>query len=234
MTSIVPPVARMCRPIAVGLLVAAMIVGCARRQFVVSSAPARPENAPHYRAPSPELPVVVQISNFTLRNVDTQFSDTDEERLRRHYALAVPNLLQKFIGTRQVFGDVTRSATPDPQGADYVVTAEYDFLLRNGTQGREWIPYYGVFAEINEAWGRDTIDVRVTHARTGTEVLRKAYTEEHRARTRVREPALVYLLQDDYMSEVAAGVIDAIRAHALGTTSGEHPGRASTRARALQ
>jgi hypothetical protein len=200
----------------VGLLFAATVAGgCARRQFVVSNAPALPQNAPHFRPPSAELPLVVQITNFTLRNVDTQFSDTDEDRLRRHYALAVPNLLQEFIGKRQVFGDVTRAGTADPRSADYIVTADYDFLLRNGTQGREWIPYYGAFAEINEAWGRDTIDVRVTHARSGVDVLRKAYTEEHRARTRVNEPALVYLLQDDYMSRVATGVIEAIRAHAL-------------------
>jgi hypothetical protein len=128
-------------------------------------------------------------------------------------ALLVPNTLQEAIGKRQMFARVTRVAVMEPGKADYLMTGQYEFFERLGTQGREWIPFAG-FARINEAWVRGTMRIVVTEAKTGAVVLERAYVEEKRDRTRPNVPPNVGYLQADHMSSIATDVIEAAKSRA--------------------
>jgi hypothetical protein len=159
-----------------------------------------------------EIPAAVQVANFTIGAVDTQYSEADKEVFRRTMAVIVPNVLQETLGKRQVFSQVARVETAGGH-ADYVIVGNYDFFERLGTQGREWIPYAGLFgAKINEATVRGTMRVVVQDARTGASIMDRTFTEQHSERTSVYTRPLVGYLQADHMAEISEAIISAIRA----------------------
>jgi hypothetical protein len=192
------------------------VTGCTSVHYTVRSAPSPPEHLGAFRLESPDIPAVLQISNFTVGNVDTQYPNSEKALFRQTMALLVPNTLQEAIGKRQVFAQVTRVAAMEPLKADYLMTGHYDFFERLGTQGREWIPFAG-FARINEAWVRGTMRVVVTQAKTGTVVLERAYVEEKRDRTRPNVRPDVGYLQADHISAIATDVIEAVKSRAPGS-----------------
>ncbi len=196
------------------LLLAALIQsGCYRAHFAVQSAPVPAEQAASFKTASPEVPAVVQVANFAVGAVDTQYTEEEKESFRKHFAVAIANLLQETLGRKQIFSNVTRSVTPMPAQAEFVVSGSYDFFERLGTGGREWIPFYGTFGgKINEAWVKGTITVVVTDSRSGTELLRKTYVEEHRDRTSVYQKPFVGYLQADFLSNIASEIIAAGKA----------------------
>lgn len=183
---------------------------CSSVHFTVRSAPSAPEHLGAFRTDSPEVPAVLQISNFTIGTVDTQYPESEKALFRQTFALLVPNTLQEAIGKRQAFAQVTRVAATDPATADYLMTGNYDFFERLGTQGREWIPFAG-FARINEAWVRGTMRVVVSDAKTGVVVLERTYVEEKRDRTRPNVAPNVGYLQADHVSVIATDVITAVK-----------------------
>ena len=189
-----------------------IIHGCARVHFTVTSAPVPPEHAPSFKTEAAEIPVVVQITNFVINKVDTQYPESEKEVFQRHYALAIPNSLQDSLGKRQIFSRVTRVTISNPTEADYILSGNYDFFSRLGTQGREWIPFAGtVGAEINEAWVKETMHLRITHSKTGAEVFFKSFPEEHRDRTSIYKKAQVSYLQANYISAMTSEIIDVIK-----------------------
>lgn len=192
-------------------LLMVFLAGCSTVHFSVSSAPVRPEDTGRFAVPNPEVPTRVQIANFDICQVDTQYPEREKELYRRHFAIAIPNLLQEFLGKRQAFSEVTRVTTPKPDATDYVITGTYDFFERIGTQGREWIPFAGTFgAPINEATVKGTLSLRIVEATTGAIVPEKIYPEEHSERTSVYKKANVGYLQADYMGKISTEVIKAI------------------------
>src|SRR5438094_5784714 len=99
------------KSVVVAVVGALSVIGCHRAHFTVQSAPPRPEDTGSFRTQSPEMSAVVQIANFTVRTVDTQYPDREKDMFRRHFAAAIPNLLQESIGRRQVFSEVRRVAS---------------------------------------------------------------------------------------------------------------------------
>jgi hypothetical protein len=195
----------------------ASVFGCHGAHFTVQNAALLPEQAPSFKTASPEVPAIVQIANFTIGAVDTQYPEEEKNVFRRHMAVAIPNILQDYLGKKQVFANVTRSSSPIPAQADYTVTGEYDFFERLGTGGREWIPFYGTFGgSINEAWVKGTTTVVVADAKTGAEILRKSYAEEHRDRTSIYQRPNVGYMQADYVAGIATEITDAIKARTVG------------------
>lgn len=202
------------RRIALVLVVVTITVwmlGCASTHFTVYSAPASPENMGSYKMESATIPVTLQISNFVIGKVDTLYPENEKEIFRKFMALQIPNMLQEDVGKRQVFSSVTRVADSNPATADYIMSGHYDFFERLGTQGREWIPYAGTFgAQINEATIKGDLEICITKAATGNEVLRKTFTEDHSDRTSVYQKASAGYLQADYIAAIASEIIGAV------------------------
>lgn len=193
------------------VLLMVALAGCSTVHFSVSSAPVRPEDTGRFAEPNPEVSARVQIANFEIRQVDTQYPEQEKELYRRHFAVAIPNLLQEFLGKRQAFSEVTRVTTAKLDATDYVITGTYDFFERIGTQGREWIPFAGTFgAPINEATVKGTLSLRIVEAKRGSVVFEKVFPEEHSETTSVYKKANVGYLQADYMGQIATEVIKAI------------------------
>ena len=186
------------------------VTACSSVHFTVRSTPSAPEHLGAFRTDSPEVPAVLQIANFTVGTVDTQYPESEKALFRQIFALFVPNTLQEAIGKRQAFAQVTRVPATDPAKADYLMTGNYDFFERLGTQGREWIPF-GSFARINEAWVRGTLRVVVRDAKTGIVVLERTYVEEKRDRTRPNVAPNVGYLQTDHVSAIATDIIEAVK-----------------------
>lgn len=196
--------------VCVGLLMV-MLAGCSTVHFSVLSAPVKPEDTGRFAVSNPDISARVQIANFEIRQVDTQYSEREKELFRQHFAVAIPNILQEFLGKRQAFSEVTRVATPKPEETDYVITGTYDFFERVGTQGREWIPFAGTFgAPINEATIKGLLSLRIIDAKSGAVVLEKSFREEHSERTSIYKKAQVGYLQADYMGQITTEVIKAI------------------------
>jgi curli biogenesis system outer membrane secretion channel CsgG len=196
------------------VLLAVTATGCSTVHYTVSSAPVRPEDTGRFAVANPEVPVRVHITNFEIRQVDTQYPEREKELFRRHNSVAIANILQEFLGKRQVFAEVTRTTTAKPNSADYVITGTYNFFERIGTQGREWIPFAGTFgASINEATIRGTLSLRIVESKGGTVVFEKVFPEEHTERTSIYKKANVGYLQADYMGQIASEVIKAISGH---------------------
>lgn len=195
--------------------------GCHRAKFTVQNAPAAPEFLGSYKVPNPEMPVVIQLANFNIRTVDTQYNASGKEAFRNYFSSAIPTMLQEVLGKRQVFAEVKRTAAPNPQGSDYLILADYDFFERLGTQGREWIPLAGTFgAPINEAWVKGRLTVQVVRSDGGAKVFQREYVEEHRDRTSVYSAPRVGYLQADHLAQIAQDVIEAIRSSSVGTPHG--------------
>lgn len=192
------------------LLTSVVLVACSPK-FNVTSAPAAPKDLGSFKTQSPSIPVTVQITNFSIGRVDTQYTEEEKDLYRNHFSVAIPNMLQEFMGKRQVFSEVTRVENANPASAKYIMSGDYNFFERLGTQGREWIPFAGTFgADINEAWVKGDLGIRIIDARTGAEVFRKRYPEEHRKRTSIYQPAQVGYLQANYVSVIVSEVIAEI------------------------
>jgi hypothetical protein len=198
------------RIVCAGIIIT-LLQGCPSARFNVTSAPAPPEHLGSFKMESATIPVVVQLTNFVIGNVDAQFSEEDNTKFRYHAGVAIPNMLQDFLGKRQVFSQVTRVSQVQPFTADYIVSGDYEFFQRLGTQGREWIPYAGAFgAKINTAWVKATLSVRIMEAKTGAEVFRKNYPEEHKEDTSIYQRVSVGYLQAAYMAGIASDIIGVI------------------------
>jgi hypothetical protein len=189
-----------------------------RPHFTVQNAPLPPEQAGSFRTERPEIPQTVQIADFKINRVDTQYHDSEKDLFRKHLSVAIPNALQEFMGRQQVLAAVTRSAAVIPTTGDYVVTGEYDFYERLGTRGREWIPFYGTFGgKINVAHVRGELTVHLHDARTGERLFSRMYPEEHRDVTSIYKRPQVGYLQAPYLSTVSNELIVAVRSHAGGS-----------------
>lgn len=190
----------------------ASLSGCPSTHFTVRSAPVNPEDSPRYLLTNAEDPVRVQVADFQILRVDTQFPEDEKDLFRRHFAIAIPNMIQEQIGKRQVFSEVTRVSSAKPDATDYIIMGRYDFFSRLGTQGREWIPFAGaVGAKINEAWVKEDLSVRIVDAKTGKAVFEKSYPEEHRDMTSVRQRPDVGYLQAAYIAKICTEIIDSIK-----------------------
>lgn len=184
---------------------------CSTAHFSVTSVPVRPEDTGRFAVSNPDVLAGVQIANFEIRQVDTQYPERKKELFRRHLAVTIPNMLQEFLGKRQAFPEVTRVAKPRPDATDYVITGTYDFFERIGTQGREWIPFAGTFgAAINEATVKGTLSLRIVQAKSVAVVLEKIFPEEHSERTSIYKKANVGYLQADYLGQITTEVIKEI------------------------
>lgn len=64
--------------ISIVLLIFVLVVGCATIHFTVTSAPVKPEDAGSYTAPNPKLAVRVQVANFEIRQIDTQYPEREK------------------------------------------------------------------------------------------------------------------------------------------------------------
>ena len=199
------------------LLVAMIMIvfaGCSPVHFTVTSAPIRPEDTGRFAVYNPAIPVGVQIANFEIRKVDTQYPEKEKELFRQHFSIAIPNMLQEFLGKRQVFREVTRVTMPKPDQSDYIITGIYDFYERLGTRGREWIPFAGLFgAPINEATIRGKLSLRIIDAKSGSIIFEKDFTEEHSEKTSIYKKANVGYLQANYLGMISSEIIRAISAH---------------------
>ena len=205
--------ARLVKTLVMLLLIFA-VEGCSTVHYTESSAPIRPEDAGRFAVANPEIPIRVQIANFEIRQIDTQYSELEKDLFRRHNSVAIPNLLQEFIGKRQVFAEVSRVSSAAPGSTDYIITGTYDFFERLGTQGREWIPGAGTFgAHINEATVKGILSLRIVKSNGGTVVLEKAFPEEHSDNSSIYVGPKVGYLQEDYMGRIASEVINSISNH---------------------
>jgi hypothetical protein len=194
------------------LIAIVIFAGCAPVHFTVNSAPVAPEHTGSFKTNAPEIPVTVQITNFVIETVDTQYSENEKELFRRHMSIVIPNVLQESLGKRQAFSQITRAATANPVVTNYMVSGTYNFAERLGTQGREWIPFAGLFgAKINRAWVKGTLAIFVIDAKTGAEIFRKSYIEEHRDNTSIYSQPRVGYLQADYLAAIANDIIDVIK-----------------------
>ena len=203
------------------LITIVIFAGCATH-FKVNRPPIAPDHTGSFKTNAPEIPVAVQITNFVIETVDTQYPENEKELFRRTYSIAIPNGLQEILGKRQAFSQVTRAATENPIVTNYIVSGTYNFAERFSTQGREWIPFAVQFrAKIIRVWVKGTMVVWIVDANTGAEIFRKSYTEEHKDKISITGdtfiPFLTYsepyagYLREDYVTAIANDIIDAIR-----------------------
>lgn len=177
------------------------------------SKPVSPEHLGSYRVSNPEIDSVVLVEDFEIRAMDTQFSTDDEAAFRESHSVAIANAIQDVIGKRQVFREVRRVEQPGEAPPRFVVSGAYDFTMRLGTQGREWIPFAGTFgARINEAFVDENLELWVTDQTTGQEIFRKSFPSTQEEWTSVYSRANVVYLQPEYLASAANAVVLGIKA----------------------
>ena len=66
-----------------------IFAGCAPVHFTVNNAPVAPEHTGSFKTTTPEIPLNVQITNFIVESVDTQYSEKEKELFRRNYSIAI-------------------------------------------------------------------------------------------------------------------------------------------------
>lgn len=188
--------------------------GCSSVHYTVSSAPVRVKDTGRFATSNPEVPVKVQITNFEIRHVDTQYPEKEKTLFRKHNSIAIPNLIQESIGRRQRFSEVRRVTSFTPHLSDYVITGTYDFFERIGTQGKEWIPFAGTFgAPINGATILGKLTITIIETQDNIEIFDKSFTEDHSERTSIYKNAKVGYLQADYIGNISSEIINAISRH---------------------
>ena len=106
--------------------VACLAAGCQTVHYRVNAEAVPVEALEHYKLDKADIPVAIQIVNFTINSVDASYPDEDKETFRRHNAVAIPNALQHSFGNRKAFSEVSRTVTADPKSADYIVSGTYD------------------------------------------------------------------------------------------------------------
>lgn len=199
-------------------LLALSLIGC-RGATYSAPRPAEPQHLGTFKTSAPEVDSVVQIADFQIKDVDTDFDDEDVAEFRATNSAAIPNALHQLIGQRQVFREVRRAHVTHPSESDFTVMGSYDFFLRLGTQGREWIPFAGTFgAPINEATARENMDVRVVD-RDGREIFRRSYPAESQETASIYSRVNANYLQPEYLARIAD---DIVRAIAAGNASGNN------------
>jgi len=153
-----------------GLLALAFAgTGCAAHFHVLRDAES-PDRIPPLRTSNPRLPVTLQIANFSVQTVDTQYPNKEKEQFRQHFSVAIPNLLEEAVGDQHAVAEVRRTAIIDQSAADYVVYGEYSYWERLGTEPAGWIPLVALAgAPVTKRSVRTSLDVRVLDAHSGAE-----------------------------------------------------------------
>jgi hypothetical protein len=184
--------------------------GCAAHFHVLRDAES-PDRIPPLRTSNPRLPVTLQIANFAVGTVDTQYPPNEKEQFRQHFSVAIPNLLEEAVGEQHAVAEVRRTAIVDQGSADYVVYGEYAYWERLGTEPLGWVPLVALAgAPVTKRSMRTSLGVRVLDARTGAEILRRTYPEEIEQTTSMYETPPARHLGHDYMAGIAADVVAAI------------------------
>jgi hypothetical protein len=191
------------------LLVASLMTGCAANMTLVK--PVDPNHIAVQSNPNAQFDAVVQVDDFSLGNIKTNFSDRDMQQFRSDMPVTIGNKIFSMLAGGGLFRSVKRTLS-GPE-ADFIVSGTYDFYSYLGTHGREWIPLAGtVGARINEATIRETIHVSVLETKTGRVILDRAFHEDQEEWTSIYQTAQAAWLQPNFVGRVSQGIGDAIRA----------------------
>jgi hypothetical protein len=203
--------------------------GCAAHFQVLRDAQP-PDQIPPLRASNPRLPVTLQIANFAVADVDTQYPPNEKEQFRRHFSVAIPNLLEEAVGEQHAVAEVRRTAIVDQTAADYIVYGEYSYYERLGTEPLGWVPLVALAgAPVTRRSVRTSLGVRVLDAQTGAEIFRRSYPEEIEQTTSMYETPPARHLGHDYLGRVAADVVAAIDQSVVARGSAATPGVVAAR-----
>jgi hypothetical protein len=184
--------------------------GCHRIHYAATS-PMNPEDTGHFILAKAPTPSRIQISNFEIGEVDTQYPEKEKGLFRQTNATFIANVFQEQLGKRQEFSEVTRVKTAQPDVTDYVVTGKYDYFERLGTQGREWIPFAGLFgASINEATCKGKLSLTIVKSKNEKVIFDEIFPEEHSEKTSVYTKALTACLQADQVGRITSAIVKAI------------------------
>lgn len=74
------------------VVVALFLMSCGRTNFTVKSYPIRPEDVPKVTVNNADIPVSVQIANFKIRKVDTQYT----KKIRRFSRNSIQFIYQTY------------------------------------------------------------------------------------------------------------------------------------------
>lgn len=184
----------------------ALAMGCRANMTLVK--PVDPHLIAVQTNDNAQLNAVVQVDNFSLGKIKTNFSEHDMEQFRADMPVLVGNGLFGLLGN--AFRTIKRSAVGPP--ADFIVSGSYDHTSYFGTGGREWIPFAGTFgAPINEATIHEVLHVNVVDTRTGRSILDQQFNDDQEERTSIYSTAQGNWLQPSFLAKVAQSIVDAVR-----------------------
>jgi hypothetical protein len=179
-------------------VVGLLLVGCRTGRITIQEPPSAGALEP-IKTKEAEVPIKLQLADFTVTSVEQNSENTDTESLKRYFALQVPNRLYESLGSRHVFAEVSRVAASNPALADYVITGEYECEIKNG---RGFATHYSSF--------KGTMHIRLLDTKKNVLVYEKTYQEEHRDEASPQTPTRVQWLQPGHIAEITADIKRAI------------------------
>ena len=186
-----------CWRVALAVVGAVLLSGCHVRYSAPEVVPL--ELLEVYKQDGAEVPARVQVVNFVVNSVDANYSDDGKDTFRRYQSHQIPKRLYELLGATRAFREVRRSASANPELADYVVSGTYDY-----SEKRIKAPYY------HEISMKGTIRVRVVRAKDNTVILEKAYLEERSDSASSFQPIRVIYLQEAYLRPIAVEIRSSI------------------------
>ena len=188
--------------LALAAAVALLANGCATGTGHLSiQEPAKVEVLGPIKTVHADVPVKVQVVNFTITSVKSTAGNVKQAAIRRAFELEVPNRLYFSLGNRHAFSEVSRAVTPDLTAADFIVSGEYEFIYRAEVG---WVAH--------QVYQKGTAHVRVMEAKTNVRIFEKSYAEEQKdeSKTFAQDYPDVEYLQKAYIAEIAADIKRAI------------------------
>lgn len=188
-------------------------LGCARGpHFTVSDAPAPADRLPPIVSGSAQVEATLGIIDSVVVD-DTELPQDERPLLRQTLALQLANSLYDAIGREGVVRTVTRQEDDRSNGADFLLHGTYRFFGRLGTGSLGRIPVYGLYARLNKAWTRERVQLRITDARSGAELWRHDFEDEHRQTRRAiqRDKPWVPFLAPAFIESMGRAVCEEMR-----------------------
>jgi len=196
-------------------LLAAAVVGCAANMTLPR--PTDPGVIAVRVSPGAPVNAVVQVDDFSLGAIKTNFTAADMQQFRRDIPIKIGNDIFAALAGGQQFRTVKRTSA-GPQ-ADYIVSGVYDHTSYFGARGRDWIPMAGIVgAHINEATVTEVLHVSVTETATGREVLSTSVRSDQDEWTSIYQGvAQSTWLEPRLIGQAAQAAYEAIRNAAAGS-----------------
>jgi len=165
--------------------------GCQTTHYRVNQEAVPVDAIETFKQDKAEIPARLQVVNFVVNSVDTDYSDDEKNVFRRHNAVFIPNLLHHSLGERKVFSEVKRSVLPLPESTDYIISGTYDFF------GKREIGFSSHSVRI-----KGTMHLRVVRAKDNLQILDKDFVEERSDEAKKNQRVNVNYLQKAYIESI--------------------------------